>query len=70
MQSAQSFTTPRHFIDSEAATASDLLNAKAALLGLHNERCKAEVQSHEDRRAGTQEKHEWKTTRYSLLKFF
>jgi hypothetical protein len=39
-------------------------------LRYHNERCQAEVQTHEERRAGTQEKHEWKTTRYSLLKFF
>ncbi len=41
-----------------------------AAAGHHDERCRAEAQTREERRAETQEKHEWKTPQYSLLKFF
>jgi hypothetical protein len=35
-----------------------------------SERCRAEARTREDRRAETQEKHEWKMPQYSLLNFF
>jgi hypothetical protein len=39
-------------------------------LRYHDERCRAEEQTREERRAETQEKHGWKTPQYSLLRFF
>ncbi len=35
-----------------------------------DEKCRAEAQTRGERRAETQERHEWKTPQYSLLKFF
>ncbi len=36
----------------------------------HDERCRAEARTREERRAETREKHEWKMPQYSLLNFF